>query len=305
MEVFDLSYQNIRTDHLWLQSTSSSVEVHVLRLDLLHASVPGNKWFKLKYNLEKARREGHAAVLTFGGAWSNHLAATAAACRLAAIPSIGVIRGEEPAPLSHTLQKALEDGMRLHFISREEYRRKDDPLFLDSLREKFGNVFFIPEGGSNEEGTKGCEDIADLANNYNGYTHICCAVGTGTTLAGLIRRGHPHQTFLGFSALKNASYIQQEIQKKLPLRPLPCWHMIEDYHFGGFAKHDATLICFMNDFYRHHHIPLDKVYTAKMFFGITDLLQKNYFPPGSRVLAIHTGGLQGNASLPQGTLIYP
>lgn len=285
----------------WLSSQKGKIAM--LRLDRLHPEISGNKWFKLKYNLEAARQENKNTILTFGGAWSNHIAATAAACDLLGFHGIGIIRGQNIN--TDTLVRAEHHGMQLHFISREQYRRKDDPEFLSSLSAKYDNPYIIPEGGNNLLGIKGCKEIP-LFYREEEYTHICCPVGTGTTLAGLMEyygegaRPAPATSpaCVGFPALKNAGYLKEKIADNLP----DTWNhgqldLVMDYHFGGFAKKTPELIAFIKNFYTQHHILLDFVYTAKMMYGITDLLQKGYFPPGSRILAIHTGGLQGNRSL--------
>jgi 1-aminocyclopropane-1-carboxylate deaminase/D-cysteine desulfhydrase-like pyridoxal-dependent ACC family enzyme len=273
------------------------VEVALLRLDRLHPDVSGNKWFKLKYNLEAARRQGAGTVLTFGGAWSNHIASTAAICHLLSLKSIGIIRGEEPRSWSATLSRAKGHGMELHFISREQYREKDDPAFIKQLLSTHGNPYIIPEGGNNALGLKGCGEILSIC-NVDGYTHICCPVGTATTLCGLISTAEASQHVVGFSALKDADYLKAAIENRLqPYRPHCLWELITDYHFGGIAKKNDVLLRFMKDFSDRYSTPLDFVYTAKMMYGITDLVKKGYFTAGSRILAIHTGGLQGNQSL--------
>lgn len=270
------------------------LSLEVLRLDLLHPEVSGNKWFKLKCNLEDAAAAGKDTLLTFGGPWSNHIAATAAACRLLGFRSAGIIRGEEPRTWSGTLLKAREDGMQLQFISREQYGRKEEQGFLDELSLRHPGARIIPEGGNNAAGLRGCVEIARFYQGL-GYTDICCAVGTGTTLCGLISAtGTARVT--GFAALKNAGRLGADIQGRLPAKHAP-WELVTGYHFGGFAKKTEELLSFMGAFHKQHGIPLDFVYTAKMMWGIMDLAGKGYFPEGGRILAVHTGGLQGNRSL--------
>lgn len=293
----------------WL--SSHKLEIAMLRLDQLHPEISGNKWFKLKYNLEAAKEEGKDTILTFGGAWSNHIAATAAACDLLGFKSIGIIRGEySTLPVNgtdkaSTLYHAKERGMELHFISREDYRKKNDDEYLNKLSERFNHPYIIPEGGDNHLGIKGCKEILSFC-NLEKYTHICCPVGTGTTLSGLIEYSNENrnglnstETIIGFPALKNARYLKQKIKDALSKAASNnSWDLNTDYHFGGFAKKTPALLAFMKDFYQFG-IPLDFVYTAKMMFGIMDLINKNYFTAGSRILAIHTGGLQGNRSIPE------
>lgn len=271
----------------------------MLRLDLLHPEVPGNKWFKLKYNLRAAREAGKQNILTFGGAYSNHIAATAAACRQEGLQSIGIIRGEAAPQLSHTLQQARQYGMELHFITREDYRQKA----LINWEERYPGSFIIPEGGHNAAGVRGCEEILPLA-PYETFTHIACAVGTGTTLAGLINSALPHQQVLGMVALKGATGLQQEVEALLKKPVQPRWQLLHDFHEGGYARVTPVLIDFINTFYRQTQVPLDIVYTGKMARGLQQLAEQAYFPTGSRLLLIHTGGLQGNLSLPPGVLYF-
>lgn len=279
----------------------------MLRLDRIHPLVSGNKWFKLKYNLEAAAGK---PVVTFGGAWSNHILATAAACKMEGIPCTGIIRGERPAVLSHTLQQAAALGMELVFVSREAYRHKDASAFPDAC--------VIPEGGHNAAGARGCSEILSLADT-KGFTHIICAVGTGTTLAGLINATDgennarrpglpaaeidpPAQKIIGISVLKGAYSLEEDTAQLLtqPGRP----EIFHDFHEGGYGKISDELIACMNDFYRQTGIPTDRVYTGKMVLAVNKLLERSYFPPGSRLLLVHSGGLQGNDSLPPGVLCF-
>lgn len=278
--------------------SSSKIKVDILRLDLLHNEISGNKWFKLKYNLEQARKENKNTILTFGGAWSNHIVATAAACDLLGFKSIGIIRGDElKENSSSSLILATRHHMRLCFVARELYRQKEYPDFIDYLNNEYNQPFIIPEGGNNALGIKGCKEILSFCKAEE-YTHICCPVGTGATLTGLIESASWNQQLLGFGALKNGGYLKDEIGKQLvDDRKTISWRLITDYHFGGFAKKTPELLDFMKDFYEKNKITLDFVYTAKMMFGIKDLVSKEYFHAGSRILAIHTGGLQGNKSL--------
>ena len=290
-------YSKITVQPLSLFSFAD-VKVDMLRLDLLHEEISGNKWFKLKYNLEQARRERKDTILTFGGAWSNHIAATAAACDALGWKSLGIIRGDELRPdSSFTLLQAQRHGMQLHFISRRQYREKENKEFTDFLNKKFGDPYIIPEGGSNDLGIKGCREILSFCEPEK-YTHICCAVGTGATLAGIIESSSPLQQILGFTALKNADYLRDMIENQLTDKAKnDFWKLMTAYHFGGFAQKTEQLMKFMKDFYDTDKIQLDFVYNAKMMFGINDLVGKKFFPSGSRILSIHTGGLQGNKSL--------
>jgi 1-aminocyclopropane-1-carboxylate deaminase len=275
----------------------AGVELYVLRLDLMHPLVNGNKWFKLKYNLLEAKEKNHTTLLTFGGAYSNHIYATAAAGNLFGFRTIGVIRGEERLPLNPTLSFAVQQGMQLVYIDRETYRQRNTIELQESLRQRFGGVFIIPEGGSNKNGVRGCTEILDEAAAFD---TICVACGTATTLTGITLSLHPGQRSLGFPVLKNGGFLAQDINQLSTdylgdgSPTLSNWELICDYHFGGYAKVNNELLSFSQQFTQEHGIPLDYVYTAKMFYGVMDLLQKGYFEKGDGLLLIHTGGLQGN-----------
>jgi len=305
-----LSFPN----HIPLQQIQApgALKLYVLRLDTIDRYAGGNKFFKLKYNLEAAWQQGHSKILTFGGAWSNHLAALATAVHSPKSmvggqqpEMIAVVRGEEPGQLSDTLQFCKDRGMQLHFVSREEYRKKNDPEFIDKLKEKFGNFYLLSEGGSNELAVKGCREILDHINI--GFDHICCPVGSGGTIAGIASGLKEGQQAHGFVALKGGEYLERVIRGLLiPLSPNSATSLLKgeklisapnlqyDYHFGGFAKITPGLISFKKEFEKQNGFELDYVYTAKMFFGIFDLLKKDIFKPGSTIVALHTGGLQGN-----------
>lgn len=278
-----------------------NVSISILRLDKIHPEVSGNKFFKLYYFLKYAL-SSQKKIITFGGAYSNHLVATASACNMFGINCIGIVRGEEPKDLSHTLMFCNDRGMQLKFISRKDYKRKDEEDFKINLRDKFGDHILIPEGGYSKHGVDGA---ALISNFYSAdFTHICCAVGTATTLAGIIRSSSTEQKIIGFSALKELADFESRIQF-LHGKPLhKKYSLINDYHFGGYAKKTDELISFMNLFYEAFAIPTDFIYTAKMMFGVFDLIKKNYFTAGSNILCIHTGGLQGNLSLPPGALNF-
>lgn len=271
----------------------------MLRLDLLHPEISGNKWFKLKYNIAAARAAGRTHIVTFGGAWSNHIAATAAACRLEGLQCTGIIRGEAAPVLSLTLHQAQQYGMQLRFISREEYRQKEET----DWEQHFPGSFLIPEGGHNAAGVKGCKEILPLV-PYQSFTHITCATGTGTTLAGLINSATKQQEVLGISVLRGAGYLQQEVEQLLEHPVGAQWQLLHDFHLGGYARVTPELTTFINNFYRETQIPLDIIYTGKMAMGVQQLVERGYFTAGSRILLIHTGGLQGNLSLPPGVLCF-
>ncbi len=256
----------------------------------MNLPVAGNKYFKLKYNLNRALEEGYHTLLTFGGAFSNHILATAQAGREFGMPTIGVIRGEELADIwkdNPTLRMASEAGMRLIFVSRENYGKKTDPPYIRNLRKELGPFYLLPEGGTNELAVLGCEEILTAEDSNFGY--ICCPVGTGGTMAGLVNASAEGQEVLGFASLKG-HYFQEDIRK---FTPGENWKVLSDYHFGGYARISEKLILFINNFLFETGIPLDPVYTGKMMFGLMDLAERDFFPVGTSILAIHTGGLQG------------
>lgn len=272
------------------QLFSNSISVEIKREDLIHPFVSGNKFRKLKYNLLEAKKEGQQTLLTFGGAFSNHIAAVAFAGKENGFKTIGIIRGEELATKiasNPTLAFAQECGMQLEFVSREDYRHKEDLYFVAELEKRFGTFYLIPEGGTNSLAIKGCEEILTPVDAH--FDFICCSIGTGGTISGLINSVLPHQKVLGFPALKG-DFLRDEICNFVQKRN---WELVADYHFGGYGKVDVALVEFINQFYIENRIPLDPIYTGKTVFGVLDLIQKNYFPSGSKILIIHTGGIQG------------
>ncbi|MBD2297945.1 1-aminocyclopropane-1-carboxylate deaminase/D-cysteine desulfhydrase [Nostoc sp. FACHB-190] len=283
---------------------SAGVEISVLRLDMMHPWVNGNKWYKLKYNLLEAKARNFTTLLTFGGAYSNHIFATAAAGKLFGLQTIGVIRGEETLPLNPTLSFAVEQGMQLVYMSRNSYKQRNSSELQAELQERYGEVFIIPEGGCNLNGVLGCTEILQQAKNFD---IVCVACGTGTTFAGILLSLTPQQKAIAFPVLKNGGFLQQEIEMllqnylaaDLPIsnKSVGAWELICDYHFGGYAKVNDELLKFSKQFQQIHGIPLDYVYTAKMFYGVMDLLQQGFFSKGDRILLIHTGGLQGNLGI--------
>lgn len=266
------------------------IEVYVKREDVLHKEISGNKFRKLKYNLTEAKDLGFTKLLTFGGAYSNHIAAVAAAGKEFSFETIGVIRGEELQEKyleNPTLKKASENGMQFEFVTRTQYRDKNNAAFLDQLKNKFGNFYLIPEGGTNNLAVKGCKEI--LTDDDELFDFICCAVGTGGTVSGIINSLKSHQQAIGFPALKG-DFLTEDIQKYAENSQ---WNLVTDYHFGGYAKINDELKQFMKQFFKKYLISLDPVYTSKTFFGVIDLISKGYFKPDSKILIIHTGGLQG------------
>ncbi|AUP78643.1 1-aminocyclopropane-1-carboxylate deaminase/D-cysteine desulfhydrase [Flavivirga eckloniae] len=269
---------------------NKGVELFIKREDEIHPFVSGNKYRKLKYNLLEAEKQGFKTLLTFGGAFSNHIAAVASAGNLLGFKTIGVIRGDEledKISENETLSFAKQNGMQFKFVSRKAYRDKTSESFISILREIFEDFYLVPEGGTNALAVKGCEEI--LSETDADFDYICSSVGTGGTISGLINCSKPSQQVLGFPALKG-DFLKQDISKFVTKTN---WDLITDYHFGGYAKINEELVTFINQFKRQNTISLDPVYTGKMMFGIFDLINKGYFKKGSKILAIHTGGLQG------------
>jgi len=271
------------------------VELYMKREDLIHPFISGNKYRKLKYNILQADKQGKKSLLTFGGAYSNHISAVAYAGHEFGFDTIGIIRGDE---LGHNLEETLlqnptlrtasEHGMKFKFVSRSDYREKHSIAFIKDLREEFGDFYLVPEGGTNKLAVKGCEEI--LKPGDENFDVICCAIGTGGTISGLINSAKDHQKVLGFPALKG-DFLEKEI-KKYTIEGKN-WSLINKYHFGGFGKISEELVEFINDFSTESGIPLDPIYTSKMMFGIVDMIKTGSFKEGTRILAIHTGGLQG------------
>lgn len=270
------------------------IQLYLKREDLIHPYISGNKFRKLKYNIRDAKLTEKQTILTFGGAYSNHIAATAYACKENGLDSIGIIRGEELEDKirgNPTLSFAQSCGMRFLFVTREAYRKKSNPIFLKKLKDQFGDFYLIPEGGTNELAVKGCEEILNSEDAI--YNYICTCVGTGGTISGIINAAKRHQKILGFPALKG-DFLKQDIRK---FAKKENWELLTDYHFGGYGKINTELITFINKFKSDYGIPLDPIYTGKMMVGIFDLIKSGYFPENAKILVIHTGGLQGIAGM--------
>ncbi len=281
---------------------SAGVQLYVKRDDLIHPEFGGNKWRKLKYNLIYARENQFNTLLTFGGAWSNHIYATAAAGKYFGFKTIGIIRGEAHSPLNATLSFAKSCGMQLHYITRTEYRQKNQAFFIQQLKQQFGKFHLLPEGGSNALAVNGCEEIIQEINNEidTPFDVICCASGTGATLAGLIaaieaKPGEKQPWALGFSALKGGNFLNSEVKNFLQGKKVHSnWRIEEHFHFGGYAKVNDELLHFMKQFQTQYGFALDAVYTGKMFYGLFNLIQNKTFERGTTIIALHSGGLQGN-----------
>ena len=269
------------------------VQLYIKREDLNHPTIQGNKYRKLKYNLAKAKQEKKEKIVTFGGAFSNHIYAVAAAGEAFGFQTVGVIRGERPAVLNPTLSFAEAKGMQLYFVSRTAYRRKMEAEFFRDLEATFGDFFLLPEGGSNALAVQGCTEIVSEIDIP--FDYLCSAVGTGGTLAGLIVGSNNMGKVLGFPALKGGDFLYDDINQLLGDKAnlYQNWKLVTDYHFGGYAKFKMELIDFMNQFKQSFGIALEPIYTGKMLYGIFNLLEQAYFEKGATIIAIHTGGLQG------------
>lgn len=278
-DIFKIELQNSRDIHLFIK-----------REDRLHPVISGNKFRKLKYNLEEAKLQKHHTLLTFGGAFSNHIVAVACAGKEYGFQTIGIIRGDElesKIEANPSLKLAASLGMQFKFVDRATYRTKTNESFIALLKNEFGSFYLIPEGGTNSLAVKGCEEI--LSEETKAFDYICVAVGTGGTISGVINASEVHQKIIGFSSLKG-DFIKEDISKFVSKSN---WYINCDYHFGGYGKVSDELITFINQFYLTNQIPLDPIYTGKMMYGIVDGIQKNRFPEGAKILVIHTGGLQG------------
>jgi 1-aminocyclopropane-1-carboxylate deaminase len=266
------------------------VSLFIKREDKIHPLISGNKYRKLKYNIKKAKIAQYPTLLTFGGAFSNHIVATACAAHENGLKSVGIIRGEELAfkwKDNPTLLQATEHGMRLKFVSRSDYRNKHSVEFVEQLKAEYGHFYLLPEGGTNDLAIKGCEEI--LTKEDSRFNVVCSSVGTGGTIAGIINSVSLGQKVIGFPALKG-DFLIEDICKFATNEE---WNLQMDYHFGGYGKVSAELINFINDFKKETQIPLDPIYTGKMMFGILDMVKKDKFERDAIILAIHTGGLQG------------
>lgn len=261
--------------------------ISLLRLDLPDPLAGGNKYFKMKYNLEAFRASGKKSVLSFGGAFSNHIAALAAAGKRENIPTTGIIRGEELSESSNAvLRFAQECGMQLRFVSREEYRLRNDAEWLGKLQQEFRGAYILPEGGSNALAVKGCREI--LSSATKDFDFVFCPVGTGATLAGIIASALPHQQVTGIAVLEGKNYLEEEVLRHLTGEKISCtWQIRHDFTFGGYAKSSAILDAFIRE--QSHSLPLDQVYSGKCFYAMRKILEQDY-SPGGKSLFVHTGG---------------
>ena len=275
------------------------MQLDVLRLDELHPVVSGNKWFKLKYYLQQAMEQKADTIASFGGPYSNHLVALAFAAKEYNLKSIGYVRSNEDELITPTLQEAIHYGMDLKFLGRNNFQLLKTELLQNNDE---NNTYFVDEGGYGMLGAKGAATI--LSNtSTNNYSHIVCAVGTGTMMAGLINAANPHQHVIGIPVLKNEATIRNEITQLITNKETP-FTLLHDFHLGGYAKTNQAQFDFMNQLWTTEKIPTDIVYTSKLFMAVKSLVANNYFSPTAKILMIHSGGLQGNRSLPAGTLLF-
>jgi 1-aminocyclopropane-1-carboxylate deaminase len=269
-------------------------KIAIKREDQIHPIVSGNKFRKLKYNFTTLTPQKQQSLLSFGGAFSNHLAALATAGKMIGIPTIGIVRGQEwerKWAESATLMHCVKEGMQLCAVSREAYQLKEKSSKVNAFKQQFPQLICLPEGGTNSLAIKGCREILQPKDDQ--FDVVCTAVGTGGTLAGLVESSAENQYILGFTALNDKSLpdrISNFTSKKN-------WELINTYHFGGYAKVSSTLIQFINTFYQQYGIPLDPIYTGKMLFGIFDLIEQKKWKWGQKILIIHSGGLQGIAGI--------
>jgi 1-aminocyclopropane-1-carboxylate deaminase len=298
---------------------AAGVRMWLKRDDLIHPELPGNKWRKLKYNLEAAAGRD---LLTFGGAYSGHIRATAAAGHYFGLGTTGVIRGEPHEPLNWSLRYAMSRGMRLRYLDRQAYRRKTSPELIDELRRELGDFYLLPEGGSNALAVRGCAEIppelttqlapgpatplapgpatplvpgpdAPLEPGIGApFDVICCPCGTGGTLAGVAAGLSPGQRAIGFSVLRGGDFLTPEVARlqRAALGDVTGdWRVECGFPFGGYARRTPELDAFIATFERQHALRLDWIYVAKMMAGIFTLTRQGAFPPGTRLIALTTG----------------
>lgn len=279
--------QQIRAPEL----DAAGVSLHIKRDDLLHPTIQGNKWRKLKYNLKAMKQAQKSALLTFAGPFSNHLYATAMACKQFGIQGSAIIRGPQLDQNNPTIRFANACDITLHAVSRQEYRLRNDPDYLAQLQHRFPDTFIVPEGGSNQYALQGCQELAQSLPESN---FVCCAVGSGGTLAGMLDGLSSDCQLLGISVLKGAQYLNNEVQRLNPHAAQHTnWQILHDYHDGGYGKFSASLWQFCLRMRKQHALPLEPIYTGKLMYALWQLIAHGYFPRGSHVIAIHSGGLQG------------
>lgn len=281
-----------------LPNDNKKLNIYLKREDLLHKYISGNKWHKLKHNLIEAKKQNKNTILTFGGAYSNHIHATASSGKIFGFKTIGIIRGEEHLPLNPTLEFAKQCGMEIHYVDRSTYRRKREEEYIRSLYKKYGDFYLIPEGGTNSLAVKGCSEI--IENIQIDFDYLLTACGTGGTISGLISGLDGKNKLIGVPVLKGAEFLITEISDyvyEYSKKEYSNWELKLDYHFGGYAKITRELIQFIKSFKDLNNIQLDPIYTGKLMFAINDMVENYEFEDGSTIIGIHTGGLQGIAGM--------
>jgi len=299
LKLFDIKFDAVKNQLL----ENLQIEWHIARLDLIHPIVSGNKLFKLYYYVADALVAKKNTLVTMGGAYSNHLAASAYYAHISGLKSIGLVRGEKAAHQSHTLKQCEAWGMHLEYISREDYPQINEDNIHQYISFDKEHCFFIPEGGYGIAGTKGASHIMDTISFLN-PDFISTAVGTGCTLSGLLYNKSSTAKIIAVPVIKGFQQLEKNMIDLLGTQQEHKFEVFDDYHFGGYAKKNEILLQFMNIFYDENKIPTDFVYTGKMMYAIWDKIKKGYFPKGSKIVSLHTGGLQGNLSLPNGTLVF-
>jgi 1-aminocyclopropane-1-carboxylate deaminase/D-cysteine desulfhydrase-like pyridoxal-dependent ACC family enzyme len=278
-----------------LPNVSTNVNVFMKRIDLVHPVISGNKWYKMKYNIDKMMKQKKETLLTFGGAFSNHIHATVEAGKAFGFKTIGLIRGEEHLPLNETLKYAVDNGMELHYINRATFRKRDSDEFLEELKKEFGDVYILPLGGTNKIALKGCAEIVEQIDID--YDYICSASGSGGTFAGIVAGLNGNKKGVVFPALKGGGFLEDVISDlvfEYRGKNFSNWSINTDFHFGGFAKLTKELVDFTIEFEKLNGFELDYIYINKMMYGISELIKSGYFKTGETIIAIHSGGLQGN-----------
>ena len=294
VEGFFSQFSSTPLEQLFLPELEGlGVNLWLKREDLVHDKVSGNKFRKLKYNVLRACDEGKSRLLSFGGAYSNHIYSLAALGDLLNVETIGIIRGDELSADNSTLSFARQCGMELQFVSREQYRNKYSPDFLESLSAQYGDYYLVPEGGSNELAVLGCAELSSDISSQLNPDYLCVACGTGGALAGLVSGASAGTVVYGFPVLKGAQFLESEIGRLLPKDNPVEWGLVHDFHFGGYAKMNKKLVAFMNAFTRHTSVQLDPIYTSKMLYGVVEMIRTGRIPKDSNVVAVHSGGLQG------------
>lgn len=281
-----------------LPNILSDTKVFMKRIDLVHPVISGNKWYKTKYNIAEMMTQGKRTLLTFGGAFSNHIHATVSAGKNFGFNTIGLIRGEEHLPLNETLQYAVDNGMELHYVDRTTFRTRDTKEFTEWIKNRFGDVYILPLGGTNTIALKGCAEIVEQIDID--FDYVCSAAGSGGTFAGIVSGLSGSKKGIVFPALKGGEFLGDVITNlvfQYTGKNFSNWSVNTDYHFGGFAKLSKELVEFTKEFERLNGFELDYIYTNKMMFGISELIKSGYFKSGETIVAIHSGGLQGNVAM--------